>query len=47
MPVTVARLRRWFALAAIVMVVVVAGFYFYGRLRVQRAVQRINTKLGV
>jgi lipopolysaccharide export system protein LptA len=47
MPVTVARLRRWFALAAIAVVVVVAGFYFYARMRVRGAVEQLNTKLGV
>src|SRR5512146_1611061 len=47
MPVTVVRLRRWFALAAILVLATVAGFYFYARIRMHRAVARLQTKLGV
>ncbi len=47
MPVTVVRLRRWFALAAIMVLATVAGFYFYARIRMHRAVERLHTKLGV
>ncbi len=47
MPVTVVRLRRWFALAAILVLAVVAGFYFYARIRMHRAVDRLHTKLGI
>ncbi len=46
-PVTVARLRRWFGLAAVVVVLLVAGFYFYGRLRMRNVVEQARTKLGV
>ena len=42
-----ARLRRWFAVAAIAMVVVVAGFYFYGRYRVRKAVRDLPSTLGI
>ena len=41
----VSRLRRWFALAAILLVAVVAGSYFYGRWRIHNAVQGIPAKL--
>jgi lipopolysaccharide export system protein LptA len=47
MPVNIPRLRRWFAAAAIALIIVVAGFYFYARLRVRRAVQDVPEKLGV
>jgi lipopolysaccharide export system protein LptA len=42
-----ARLRRWFAIAAILMVMVVAGFYIYGRYRVRKAVRDVPNKLGI
>jgi lipopolysaccharide export system protein LptA len=47
MPVNIARLRLWFATAAIVLAAVVAGFYFYGRLRVRRAFSDVPRALGV
>ncbi|MBZ5630104.1 MAG: LPS export ABC transporter periplasmic protein LptC [Acidobacteriia bacterium] len=47
MPVNVSRLRVWFATAAIVLAVVVAGFYFYGRLRLRRAIKEVPKQLGV
>lgn len=42
-----ARLRRWFGIAAILMVVVVAGFYVYGRYRVRKTVRDVPSKLGI
>jgi lipopolysaccharide export system protein LptA len=47
MPVSIPRLRTWFAVLAIAMVMVVAGFYFYARYRVRSAVREIPKKLGV
>ncbi len=47
MPATVVHLRRWFALAAILVLAVVAGFYFYARIRMHRAVEQLHTKLGI
>src|SRR5512146_982 len=47
MPLTVVRLRRWFAFAAIAVVLTVAGFYVYGRIRIHRAIQKLHTNLGV
>jgi len=45
--VTVSRLRYWFALAAIAVIVVVAGFYVYSRYRFFSAVKDVPAKLGV
>ncbi len=47
MPVNIPRLRWWFSALAIVLVVVVAGFYFYGRYRLRRAIKQIPQKIGV
>ena len=41
------RLRTWFATAAVFILLVVAGFYFYARWRVHHAVQRAAQKLHV
>ncbi|MBZ5566544.1 MAG: LPS export ABC transporter periplasmic protein LptC [Acidobacteriia bacterium] len=47
MPVNISRLRVWFATATIVLAVVVAGFYFYGRMRMRRAIKEVPQQLGV
>jgi lipopolysaccharide export system protein LptA len=47
MPVNISRLRLWFAITAILLAVVVAGFYFYGRMRVRRAIKEVPKNLGV
>lgn len=47
MPIQVARLRRWFALAAIAMVLIVAGTYFYARHRVRNALKEVPAKIGL
>ncbi|MGA3089444.1 MAG: LPS export ABC transporter periplasmic protein LptC [Terriglobales bacterium] len=44
-PVT--RLRRWFALSAILMVASVAGMYFYAQMRMHKVVHDIPAKLGL
>jgi lipopolysaccharide export system protein LptA len=41
------RLRRWFALGAILMITVVAGMYFYARWRVHKVVHDIPAKIGL
>jgi lipopolysaccharide export system protein LptA len=41
------RLRRWFALGAILMVATVAGMYFYARLSLRKAVHDIPAKIGL
>ena len=47
MPVSVARLRRWFVGALVLVCLVVAGTYFYARHRVQNALKQIPGKLNV
>ena len=46
MPLNVERLRKWFVLAAMVLVAVVLGNYLYFRQR-ERRVQTVAQKLGV
>jgi lipopolysaccharide export system protein LptA len=41
------RLRRWFALGAILMIATVAGMYFYTRWRVHKVVHAIPAKIGL
>src|ERR1700737_3903875 len=47
MRTNLSRLRRWFAGAIIVAVLVVAGAYFYARHRVQNALKQIPQKIGL
>ncbi|MGE0407499.1 MAG: LPS export ABC transporter periplasmic protein LptC, partial [Candidatus Korobacteraceae bacterium] len=47
MSVNIPRLRKWLAASAIVLIVIVAGTYFYGRWRVSRAVRDIPRQLGI
>jgi lipopolysaccharide export system protein LptA len=47
MPVALSRLRRWFAVAAIAVVFLVAGVYFYARHRVQNALKQVPEKIGL
>lgn len=47
MPVNVARLRKWFVVAAIVLVAVVAGSYLLKRQVERRMVAAVSEKLGV
>src|SRR5260370_29926730 len=47
MPVSVFRLRRWFAAATIFVCVVVAGTYFYAWHRVQNALKQVPEKIGL
>jgi lipopolysaccharide export system protein LptA len=44
---SVSRLRRWFALGAILMVAIVAGMYFYARWSLRKAVHDVPAKLGL
>ena len=43
----VSRLRRWFALGAILMVATVAGMYFYARWSLRKAVHNVPAKIGL
>jgi lipopolysaccharide export system protein LptA len=47
MPVSISLLRRWFAAAAILAVLVVAGAYFFARHKVQNALRQVPGKMGV
>ena len=47
MPVSIVRLRYWFALAAIVLVSVVALFYLYAQWRVHHVSTELPKKLGI
>ena len=43
----VSRLRRWFALAAVVIILIVAGVYFHIRKSVQDVLKQVPNKIGV
>ena len=43
----VSRLRRWFALGAILMVATVAGMYFYARWSLRKAIHDVPAKMGL
>src|SRR5450759_589031 len=47
MALPVSRLRRWFALGAILMIATVGGMYFYARWRVRTVVHDIPAKIGL
>jgi len=44
---SVSRLRRWFALGAILMIATVAGMYFYARWSLRKTVHNIPAKIGL
>src|SRR5271163_588383 len=44
---SVSQLRRWFALGAILMVVTVAGMYFYARWSLRKTVHELPAKMGL
>src|SRR5229473_2644426 len=47
MALSISRLRRWFAMAAIFVCVIVGGAYFYARHREQNALKQVPGKLGI
>jgi lipopolysaccharide export system protein LptA len=47
MPASISRLRRWFAVGAITLSLVVAAMYFYARYRVQNALKQVPEKIGL
>jgi lipopolysaccharide export system protein LptA len=47
MPLNVVRLRRWFAIATVLVIALVAGVYLYTRYRVQKAILEAPKKLGI
>ena len=46
MPSAYNRLRVWFGISALLMICVVAGFYFYARYRVHKAIHDLPGKMG-
>jgi len=44
---SVSSLRRWFAAGAILVILTVAGVYFYARHRVQNALKQVPEKIGL
>ena len=47
MPVQASRLRRWFAIGAIAMIVIVLGAYYYAKWRVNNVLQEVKEKIGI
>src|SRR5258708_24927378 len=47
MPLNISNLRRWFVVAAIAVVVMVSGAYFYARHRVTDALKQVPGKIGL
>jgi lipopolysaccharide export system protein LptA len=47
MPLPIYRLRRWLAVIAVLFIVVVAGTYFYARVRLRNVLKEIPNKIGV
>ena len=47
MPLQISALRRWFALAVIFVVVVVAGAYLYAKWRIENALKQVPEKIGL
>ena len=47
MPIQISRLRRWFAIGAIGLVLLVAGVYFYARWRVRNTLNEVTGKIGI
>ena len=47
MPIPISRLRRWFAIGAIGVSVLVAGMYLYARWRVRNALKDVPERLGI
>ena len=47
MPIPIPRLRRWFAVGAIGLSMIVVGMYLYARWRVHNALRDVPNKLGI
>src|SRR5881275_1914197 len=47
MPLQISHLRRWFALGAIGIVLLVAGMYLYARHKVRNALKEVPEKIGL
>ncbi|HEX6466477.1 MAG TPA: hypothetical protein VFZ99_04165, partial [Terriglobales bacterium] len=47
MPSRVERLRIWLAATALLLLLIVAGFYGYARYRVHKALRELPARLGI
>jgi lipopolysaccharide export system protein LptA len=47
MPLPTYRLRRWLAVIAVLFIAVIAGTYFYARLRLRNVLKEIPNKIGI
>ena len=47
MPLPIYRLRRWLAVIALLFIAVIAGTYFYARLRLRNVLKEIPNKIGI
>jgi lipopolysaccharide export system protein LptA len=47
MPLAVSHLRRWFAMGAVGLAIIVAGVYFYFRHKVENALKEVPEKIGI
>jgi len=47
MPLHIYRLRRWLAVIAVLFIAVIAGTYFYARLRLRNVLREIPNKIGI
>jgi lipopolysaccharide export system protein LptA len=47
MPLPIYRLRRWLAVIAVLFIAMVAGTYFYARLRLRNVLKELPNKIGI
>jgi lipopolysaccharide export system protein LptA len=47
MPIQISRLRRWIAISAITLVLIVTGVYLYARWRVRNTLGEVTGKIGI
>src|ERR1039458_2792174 len=47
MPLPIYRFRRWLAVIAVLFIAVIAGTYFYARLRLRNVLKEIPNKIGI
>jgi len=47
MPLPIYRLRRWLAVIAVLFIAVVAGTYFYARMRLRNVLKEVPDKIGI
>src|SRR5580704_15876124 len=47
MPLPIYRLRRWLAVIAVLFIAVIAGTYFYARLRLRNVLKELPNRIGI